>query len=118
LTAKLVLFYNNEVKATNITAQLLYNGDFKPKIPGVTLIDDWRFTTLKKNLGFNYYNRVGRWLEDSEVKKLPEYLLALAPTSFQPPPVAVSKNSRWVFLTILAALAILPLWTLLRREKK
>jgi len=118
LTAKLVLFYNYEVKATNITAQLLYNGDFKPKIPGVTLIDDWRFTTLKKNLGFNYYNRVGRWLEDSEVKKLPEYLLALAPTSFQPPPVAVSKNSRWVFLTILAALAILPLWTLLRREKK
>lgn len=111
MTAHLILFYDYEVEVTNITTALLHTGGFKPEIPGVTLIDDWRFTTSRKSLGFNYFDREGRWLDDAEAKKLPQFTVAEASV----PPAPSLKSSRWPFVVVLGVLAIVPIGALFRR---
>ena len=80
-TSELALFYEYEVQATNFITHLVQTGAFRPRIPGVTLIDDERFTTSDPNRGLSYRQRENRWLDDSEVRALPEYRVAAARAS-------------------------------------
>ena len=70
--------FSYEIIATNLTAQLLHTGGFKPQLPGVIYVNDMRFSTPANDLHVNYYVSDGQWLTDDQVKRLPEFAVAVA----------------------------------------
>jgi RNA polymerase sigma factor (sigma-70 family) len=112
-----------EIAATNLTTEFLHAGSFKPLLPGKTTFRDMRFSTPGNDIHVNYDVTDGQWLEDDEVKRLPEYAVALRQASR-----AASASSRhahrlsrpvaWAVLALLAALPVVFLFKRRRSGRK
>jgi hypothetical protein len=96
---------------TNLTTSLLYAGDFRPRLPGKTYLNDMRFSTPGNDLHVNYYVDDGHWPTDAQVKKMPEYALAVAQasqmgTASNRPAAKVSRPLVWIVFGLLTALPV------------
>ena len=100
-----------EIVTTNLTTEFLHAGSFKPELPGKTYMNDMRFSTPGNDLHVNYYVSDGQWLTDTEVKQLPEYVVAAARASqtsaaFSRPANRLSRPLVWAVFALLAALPV------------
>ena len=103
--------FTYEIVATNLTTRLLHTGDFQPRLPGKTFVNDMRFSTPDNSLHVNYYVSDGRWLKDGEVKQLPEFAVAVGQAgqkraAASQPGVRGTRQVVWVVLGLLTALPL------------
>jgi RNA polymerase sigma factor (sigma-70 family) len=109
-----------EIVATNLTTQFLHTGDFQPRLPGRTFVNDMRFSTSDNSLHVNYYVNDGRWLKDGEVKQLPEFAVAAGQASQK----RIASNrpsgraSRPVVWVVFGLLAVLPVVFFYRQKRR
>jgi hypothetical protein len=118
--ARVVPKFSYEVAATNLSIRPLYTGDFKPRLPGKTFVNDMRFSAPGHDLRVNYYVSDERWLSDNEVKELPEYAVAVGQASQKrglasQPGARVSRPVVWVMFGLLAAWPVLLFYRQRRR---
>ena len=109
-----------EIVATNLTTQFLHAGSFKPELPGKTYMNDMRFSTPGYDLHVNYYVSDGQWLTDAEVKRLPEFAVAVghasqSGTTHSRPGARGVRQVVWV---VLALLAVLPVVLYFRERRR
>ena len=111
--------FTYEMVATNITTRLLHTGDFRPRLPGKTFVNDMRFSTPDNSLHVNYYVNGGRWLKDGEVKQLPEFVVAVGQASQQRAAATrpAARGTRQVVWVVLGLLAALPLALFFRQRR-
>jgi hypothetical protein len=117
---RVVRRFSYEIVATNLTTRLLHTGGFKPELPGKTYVNDMRFSTPGYDLHVNYYVSDGQWLTDADVKRLPEFTVAVghasqSGTAFGRPGARGVRQVVWV---VLALLAVLPVVFFFRERRK
>jgi RNA polymerase sigma factor (sigma-70 family) len=100
-----------EIVATNLTMQFLHGGGFQPELPGKTYMNDMRFSTPGNDLHVNYYASDGQWLTDAEVKRLPEFAVAVGQANSKAfasgrPGNRLSRPVVWAVFAVLAALPV------------
>ena len=117
---RVVQRFRYELLATNLTASLVRTGSFLPQLPGKTYMNDMRFSAPGYDLHVNYYVDEGKWLTDPEVKRLPEYAVAVghasqSSTAFNR---SASGGVRQIFWVAFALLAIVPAVLFFRERRK
>jgi hypothetical protein len=116
---RVVRRFSYEIVATNLTTRLVHTGGFKPELPGKTYVNDMRFSTPGYDLHVNYYVSDGQWLTDAEVKRLPEFAVAVghasqSGTSSRPGATGV-RRVVWI---VFALLAVLPVVFFFRERRR
>jgi outer membrane translocation and assembly module TamA len=112
--------FSYEIVATNLTTRLLHTGGFKPQLPGKTYVNDMRFSTPGYDLHVNYYVSDGQWLTDADVKRLPEFAVAVGHASQTSAAFSRSgaRGTRQVVWVVLALLAVLPVVYFFRERRR
>jgi RNA polymerase sigma factor (sigma-70 family) len=117
--ARVVPRVSYQVVATNVSLRPLYAGNFKPRLPGKTFVNDMRFSAPAHDLHVNYYASDERWLADDEVKQLPEYAVAVGQASQRrdlvKQPARLSRPVVWVVFGLLSAWPVILFYRQRRR---
>jgi hypothetical protein len=111
--------FTYEIVATNLTTRLLHTGDFRPRLPGKTFVNDMRFSTPDNTIHVNYYVSDGRWLKDGEVKQLPEFAVAAGQAGQKRAAASqpAARGTRQVVWVVLGLLTALPLALFFRQRR-
>ena len=113
-----LLFYHLRLRCYVVIE--LKAGGFKPELPGKTYMNDMRFSKPGNDLHVNYDVNDGQWLTDAEVKRLPEFAVAVGQANSKAFATTRPGNrlSRPVVWAVFAALAALPVVVFFKQRRK
>jgi len=107
-TKGLRLRFRYDILATNVNAGLPLDTLFQPRIPGVTFVQDERFSRPGVSMSVSYTVRDGLWRDDNRVRSSPEY----ASTVRQTPEVTLESRRfrRLIVISAFVACSALAAW--------